>query len=335
MENKNILIIGNGAFGVAMLQILMENKIQNVFMYSKSIEAGLDLMEGKHIAFPNQKILPPKECFSSYSKAFQNKIDLIILCVPSIAINSIYNEIKSYLTKDIIIINTAKGLNPNNNLTWSKLFLENNLVNDYALIVGPSFASEIVNKQKTIVNIVCKNSSTTKLIKSIFENKYFQLIPFDDEYTASLVSSFKNSLALGIGLIKELCNSVNTQSAYLIIGINELQKIVSSITKTCQIRILDFFGVGDIYLTCTSDESRNFQFGNYIGKYGIKKALEKFGNNTIEGLRTLKLINEFIDKYKIDSVLFKTLYEICYKNKDHQSFVDEIWDLFYKQENKN
>ena len=335
MKNKKVLIIGNGAFGVAMLQILVYNKISNVFMYSKSVETGKDLMNGKHIAFENQNILPPKQCFSSYSEVFKNKIDVIILCVPSIVINTIFEEIAPYLTKDMIIINTAKGLNPNNNLTWSSLFLKNNLVHDYALLVGPSFASEIVHKQKTIVNIVCKNPSTIKLIKGIFENNYFQLIPFDDEYTASLVSSFKNSLALGVGLIKALSNSVNTQSAYLIIGINELQKIVASITKTCQIRILDFFGVGDIYLTCTSDESRNFQFGNYLGKYGIQKANEQFGNNTIEGLRTLKLINEFIDKYKIDSVLFKTLYEICYKNKNHQSFVDEIWDLFYKQENKN
>lgn len=323
--NKNILIIGNGAFGVAISQILLDNN-HNVFVFSKNPKTGEELKRGYHNLFPDVKLKIPTNVYTNYNDAFKNNIDIIVLCVPSISINDIFNQIKPYLNKNMIIINTAKGLNPINSRMWSELFMHDNLVKEYCLIVGPSFASEIVQKNRTIINIVCKNKSIANEIKTIFNNNYFKLIYFDDEYIASLVSSFKNSLALGLGLSNSLVESVNTQSAYLIIGIHEIQKILFKLTNSKEIKLLDFFGIGDIYLTCTSDESRNYHFGFMIGKIGFKKATMQLDQQTIEGYRTLKLINEYINKFDLNCPLFKCLYQICYEGKDSSTFSDVVWN---------
>lgn len=325
---KKVLIIGNGAFGVAMSQILLSNKNCEVFMFSKNIETGQELLSGKHFLFPNKQLQPPHKVYSVYEDAFKNNIDVIVLCVPSIAINDIFLQIKPYLNNKIVIVNTAKGLNPNNQEMWSKLFLQDNLVHDYCLMVGPSFASELVDKQRTIVNLVGNNLSTIKMVEDLFNNDYFKLIYFSDEYVASLVSSFKNSLAVGLGLLSVYCSSINTQAAYLIIGINEVQFLLSQLTCCRTVKILDFFGLGDIYLTCTSDESRNYQYGIKIGKIGVVAANDELNSSTVEGYRTLKLIKEYIDKYQIESVFFKTLYEICYEGREPKTFVDYIWNHF-------
>lgn len=326
---KNVLIIGNGAFGVAISQVLLHNKNCNVFMYSKNPSAGQELMQGKHSAFVNTKLTPPHKCYSDYNEAFNHQpIDIIVLCVPSIAINDIFVSIKQYLKANMIVINTAKGLNPHDCSMWSELFLQSKLVKDYYLMVGPSFASEIVAQHKTIVNIVGKNLMEIKAIEKLFNNEYFKLVYFDDEYTASLVSSFKNSLALGLGLLSVDCTSINTQAAYLIIGLNEIQALVAKLTNCEKIRILDFYGVGDIYLTCTSDESRNYQFGIDIGRLGFTVASENLNSQTIEGYRTLKLIKYYLDTYNLPSVLFQTLYEVCYENYPANEFVATVWKRF-------
>lgn len=325
---KKVLIIGNGAFGVAMSQILLSNKNCEVFMFSKNIETGQGLLHGNHFLFPDKKLIPPHNVYSDYDQAFKNDIEVIVLCVPSIAINGIFDQIKPYLNKKMIIVNTAKGLNPNNQEMWSKLFLQNELVRDYCLMVGPSFASELVDQNKTIVNLVGNNKETILEIEKLFNNDYFKLVYFADEYVASLVSSFKNSLAVGLGLLSVYCSSINTQAAYLIIGINEVQILISKLSNCREVKILDFFGLGDIYLTCTSDESRNFQYGIKIGKVGVSAANEELNSSTVEGYRTLKLIKEYLDKYQIKSVFFKTLYEICYENRDPNTFVEYIWQHF-------
>lgn len=321
---KNILIIGNGAFGIAISQVLLDNN-HNVFVFSKNEEAAKKLKNGYHSLFEGIDLKIPNDCYSDYSSAFSNHIDVIILCVPSIAINDIFVQIQQYLQPHMVIVNTVKGLSPNDSPMWSHLFLEPKLVKDYCLLVGPSFASEIVNKNKTIVNIVADNVDVANEMKAIFNNDYFKLVYFGDEYVASLVSSFKNSLALALGLLNAFTKSVNTKAAYLIIGINEIQSLVSALTHSKQIKILDFFGVGDIYLTCTSDKSRNFQFGKLIGELGFEQADLQIKHQTVEGYRTLAIIKYYMDTYHLDLVMFKTLYEICYNNKDHKTFIDEVW----------
>ncbi|MDE5617769.1 MAG: NAD(P)-binding domain-containing protein [Ureaplasma sp.] len=325
---KNILIIGSGMFGMAMSQILIENG-HNVYIKTKNVDAINKIMSGKHEGYKNFKLLPPKNCFLNYEDSFNQNIDIVLLCIPSIAVNSTIEEIKPFLRENTIIVNTAKGINPINNTMWSKNFIINGIQLPYALLVGPSFATEIIKKEKTIVNIVSNDDNLNKLLQNIFNNNYFKLIPFNDEYTASLVSSFKNALAVGLGLLNYYTKSFNTLSAFLVIGIEEIQLLISKITNNSQVRILDFFGVGDIYLTCNSDESRNFQFGLSIAENnGIFNIEFDFSNKTVEGYRTIELINSFINKYQLQCPMFKSLYEICYKNKSPNRFIDEVWKKF-------
>ncbi len=325
---KNILIIGTGMFGIAMSQILIENG-HNVYMKAKNSDISNQIMHGKHDGYKNLDLLSPKGCFLDYSVAFEHNIDIILLCIPSIAINPIIEEIKLFLKPNTIIVNAAKGINPINNTIWSKNFEIDGVQLPYALLVGPSFATEIVKKEKTIVNIVSNDNELNKLLQNIFNNNYFKLIPFNDEYTASLVSSFKNALAVGLGLLNYYTKSFNTLSAYLVIGIEEIQLLISKITNSSQVRILDFFGVGDIYLTCNSDESRNFQFGLSIAENnGICNAKKCLSHQTVEGYRTIELINKFINQYNLNCPMFTTLYKICYESYDPNKFIEEIWNKF-------
>ena len=321
----NILIIGSGAFGTALSQPLIDNN-NNVYFYSKNQEVSEQIMNGKHPLFPNIKIKPPKKCFNNYDDAFNNNIDIVLLCAPSKSLISIYEDIKKYLNENIIIINTAKGLNPTSqNGVWSELFGIDE-TKKYALIVGPSFAEDVINKHKTIINVVSSSFDVAKYVMSIFNNNYFKLVYFDDENVASLCSSLKNALAIGLGLVSFLDNSMNTHSAFLTIGLSEIQKLISTLTGNNKTQILDFFGVGDIFLTCSSDMSRNYRFGYQLGQFGLKQTIEQLNKQTVEGYRTIEYINKCIETHKINLPLFSSLYEICYKEKDPKIFLDLVWN---------
>ncbi len=320
----NILIIGSGAFGTALSQPLIENN-HNVYFYSKKLNVENDLMNGKHKSFPNSKILAPKMCFNNYEDTFQIKYNVILLCVPSKSLNSIYDEINKFLNSDMIIVNTAKGLNPNSEHgIWSDLFAKNKI--GYALIVGPSFAEDLINRHKTIINIISKSIDISNYICSIFNNSYFKLIYFDNEYIASFVSSFKNSLAIGLGLVTFLDDSINTQTAFLTIGLIEIKKLIYKLTNKNDDELLNFFGVGDVILTCRSDMSRNYKFGYQLGKNGILNTIKNFEGQTVEGFKTIELIHKYIQKYNLELPLFSSLYDICYKYTDPKEFLDIVWN---------
>lgn len=321
----NILIIGSGAFGTALSQPLIENK-HNVYFYSKNIDVSKKIMSGEHPLFPKIRILSPKKCFDNYLEAFNENIDVILLCAPSKSLESIYNEISSFLNENITIINSAKGLNPTSKCgVWSDLF-EVNKIKKYALIVGPSFAEDLLNKHKTIINVVSDSIDVANYVSSIFNNSYFKLVYFGDEYVASLVSSIKNSLAIALGLVSFLDNSMNTQSAFLTIGLSEIQKIISTLTGHNDSELLNFFGVGDIFLTCSSDMSRNYRFGYEIGQKGLNQTLIDLKDQTVEGYKTIDYIYKYILKFNLNLPLFTTLYDICYMNVDAKKFLDLVWN---------
>lgn len=321
----NILIIGSGAFGTALSQPLIDNN-NNVYFYSKNYEVSQQIMNGNHPLFPNIKIKPPKKCFDNYDDAFANNIDVVLLCAPSKSLNSIYNDIKKYLNDNITIINTAKGLNPYSEKgVWSDLFGANP-TKKYALIVGPSFAEDVLNKHKTIINVVSSSFDVAKYIISIFNNNYFKLVYFSDENVASLCSSLKNALAIALGLVSFLDSSMNTHSAFLTIGLSEIQKLITTITGNNQNQMLDFFGVGDIFLTCSSDMSRNYRFGYQLGQFGLKQTIKQLNEQTVEGYRTIEYINKCIEEHKMNLPLFSSLYDVCYKEQNPKTFLDLVWN---------
>lgn len=327
MKNK-ILIIGSGAFGTALSQPLIDNH-HDVYFYCKNKDNAIDLMKGKHPIFKDIALSSPKQCFTSLSEAFKKeKYDYILLAVPSKSLEDIYNDLKPYLNKDIKIINTSKGLANTEDGTWSSLFLKDNLINSYALIVGPSFADELVQRMKTIINVVSPRDDLNKEVGKLFNNDYFKLIPFKDEFIASLASSFKNSLALALGLLSYYTDSQNTKSAYLTIGISEIQKIIAAINPQETNNLLNFYGIGDIFLTCNSEMSRNYSFGKLIGQVGFKEANIINNGKTVEGIRTLGFVNKIKKIYHLDLPLFDSLYKICFENKDHASFLEDVWQSF-------
>ena len=322
---KNILIIGSGAFGTALGQILINND-HNVYVYSNNMEIINSLMNNKHPLFPNKKIDAPKKCFSNYCDAFKINYDYILLCTPSTALYDVYDQIKPYLNKNMIVINSSKGLNiKSQSNNFSDLFLKDNLIKNYALIAGPSFADEIINKDKTIVNIVCNDLNICNEIKMLFNNYYFKMIPYQNEDIVTLSCSLKNVLAIGFGIISEINQSQNTQSAFLTMGIHEIQKIINWSFQNSNSDLINYFGIGDIFLTCNSTLSRNFCFGQSIYKNGLKQTLENSKNKTVEGYNTLKNMYE---KYILNLNLpfFNILYQVCFNNLDPKLFLDLIWE---------
>ena len=76
---------------------------------------------------------------------------------------------------------------------------------------------------------------------------------------------------------------------------------------------LGLAGVGDLITTCASPLSRNHQFGKLIGEgLSVDEANLKIGQ-TIEGLKTLRVVKNISDKNQVEMPIVDSLYKIIYK----------------------
>lgn len=324
-ENK-ILIIGAGAYGIALMHVLKENKHNNVFIFGNNINNLEMLLKNKSKIFEDYFINSPTNIYNSYEVFFNEhqKVDCIILAVPSSSIEDVLNKISKYINTPTILLNTSKGLYGDK--FWKDVFSNINKNFIYTSINGPSFAIEMIKNEKTICDVFADSKDIFQIINNIFDTKNFK-VNFEIASRSSLyISSFKNVLAIGMGIIKSITNSNNSFTSIIVLAIKETISILEEYLND-KINIVKYSSLGDILLTATNKESRNFSFGQEIYKFGIQQAKINFKNITVEGLVTIEKLKLILKETKNPNnfIFFDSLIKVINNELEPKEMLNYIW----------
>jgi|WetSurMetagenome_2_1015567.scaffolds.fasta_scaffold106428_2 glycerol-3-phosphate dehydrogenase (NAD(P)+) len=255
-----INILGNGAWGSALGRLLTSN--------------------GHKVSFWDKKTqIEP--------------LDLIVISIPTQEIRGVLNNFGHKLKK-AVIVNSSKGIERKTHqipVQIVKEVLGNEI--KYFTLIGPSFAKEVDLKMPTLVN-VGNRSGEAQEICDLFETDFFRVRPTKSVKALELAGALKNVYAIACGITDGLGFQVNTRAKLITIAYEEYQKLARSfgyeIDDEARPGIL-----GDLVLTCSSIESRNFRFGKNLAKHSVKESVETV-NSTIEGYNTSFSILNFSEK---------------------------------------
>lgn len=301
-----ILIIGAGAYGLALSNVL--NDKNKITIYS-SLKNEIDNLKNTHkneTLFPN--ITLPNNI--EFTNKIENiKTDIILIALPTNIIEQEIIKIKENI-KNIPIIIASKGI-------YKEKFVHEiikEILPDNQLIVlsGPSFAKDLIEKQNITLTLAGKNIEN---IKQIFNEEYNTIETTEDIIGTEICGTLKNIFAIGSGILEGLNKSESTKASYLTKIINEIKIIVEQFNGNKETILLSC-GIGDIILTCTSKSSRNYKLGYLIGNKIDTHELEEYiKKTTIEGLNSLVEFKKIINKKHIESKTLDNIYEIIYNNK--------------------
>jgi len=251
-----IVILGNGSWGPALASVLKENNNEvSIWDEKNKIE----------------------------------KAQVYVNCLPVQFLRDLLKIAQIENNENILFINGSKGIEKD---TYK---LPNEIVRevigdkiDYFCLIGPSFASEVVAKMPTMVNIGYEKELNKEMIKNVFETDYFKVKLTRGIKDLELSGALKNVYAIGCGLTDGLGYKWNTRAWLISMAIDEMNKIIK-IDESITIGV-----VGDLILTCNSEESRNFQFGKMLASEKIEEILKNI-SGTVEGAQTI----ESVKKYKM------------------------------------
>ena len=295
-----ILIIGAGAYGLALSNILTDKN--EVTIYS-SIKEEIEILKTTN---KNEKIFPDITLRNiKYINQIEEQYDLTILALPTNIIEQELNKIKDNI-KDTPMIITSKGIY--NKKFPYEIVKEILKTENISIISGPSFAKDVIKKEPIALTLAPKNID-------IFNEKYVKIETTKDILGLELCGTLKNIFAIGSGILAGMNKSESTKAAYLTKIINETKKLGGD-EKT----ILLSCGIGDIILTCTSSNSRNYTLGYKIGKQ--EPIQEYINQTTIEGLNALKEYKKLLQETPIE--IINILYEIIYNNQKPEILIDYI-----------
>ncbi len=282
-----IIIVGKGVFGKAIYYILRKNT-QDVFFAKR--DNSIDSPE------------------------------IVVLCVPTQSIRDVLPLI-TFSKRKKIIVNTAKGIERTTHKFPYQIIEDvfgDNV--EYYSLMGPSFAHEMLKDMPTLVNIGYRSGNrNARTVKKLFQTDMFRVRLTEGVEILEIASAMKNVYAIGCGLADGLGYGENTKAKLLVLAIEEIQKLFLSLNL--QVHAGATAGtIGDLILTCTSRESRNFRFGKYLVNSSTDEALQKV-HSTVEGYTSLDSLARLARYAKISLPLASFISQIVIskdKNKQEQ-----------------
>ncbi len=232
----------------------------------------------------------------------------IFICVPSKNFEAIINNIAQtaegmysakHFQKSTIVI-CSKGIFGDTKQPFFSSLIENKLDKKYniAVLSGPSFADEIINKSKTIVTIAAKRNIGKK-ISSLFNYSNISTRLTSAIKETQIMFVLKNIIAIRVGFLSAKNVGMNEITAEILEYIYEFSDIFKKLKYSKDI-MLEPAAIGDIILTSFSDKSRNRKFGIKLAESN-NEAKEFYLNNTVEGVFNALILQSYLLENNLES----------------------------------
>lgn len=321
---NKIVILGGGAWGTAIANVVAGNIKNKVFLWTRDEKSADEINELK----TNEKYVGDVKldenifATTKLSEAIENA-GIIFVVLPSFAVDEVIKklaDLKVDFEKNFVIC--TKGLDKNSNKFFSDLFFEKFEKSNIAVLCGPNFADEVLAKEPTITTIATKNIGFFNIITDIMNCDYFSVEYFEDIISLQLCGLVKNITAIICGIVNGLELGRNTFAAVVTKGLKEIDKLCEIFNCNKKV-VITSAGIGDLVLTCSSLQSRNMNFGFRIGQG------ENIGNilkdhKTIEGLANAETLSKLTKYFKIENSLSCLLLEIIKNNYSREELKDNV-----------
>ena len=304
MEIQNVLVIGTGAWGTAIAQVLADNG-KNVILYGIDCKEVKDINENHKNSkyFPDVVLSDKIEATTTFFCCFHTRPlpDMIILAIPTQAMQDTVRELfKDYnrdflpmnSQKQVVFVNLAKGYS-NEDVPMLDTFIQNSYYTTtgnrckYYSLLGPSHAEEVIKRRLTCVNLIgFPDNAYSSSVVEAFNNDYFKVEVEGNISIAEFCSSIKNVYALASGILDGLGYGQNARAALITFALHEMRRFIKEVfKKDSDEDLFNLYGIGDLIVTCYSTDSRNFTAGREIGKLNSFVEFEKSNTRTVEGIR--------------------------------------------------
>ncbi len=255
-------ILGAGAWGTALACLCARNGHETVLWgIDGAVLREIDQKQTNSSFLPE---VPLPRFKTTESVAVVMAQDVIIEAVPVAALREVLSLIFPYANKHHMYVVTSKGVEEENSLFSSQLLSLMCSTDKVVALSGPTFAKEIALERKSAA-VLAGKKELTSIVFSLLASPFFYLEQSEDIIGVQACGAYKNPMALLIGCASARESGPNERALLFTLCLQELEKYVQAVGGNIS-TFKTVAGVGDLWLTCTSEQSKNYRLGTALGK---------------------------------------------------------------------
>lgn len=286
----SIGVVGAGAFGTALAIAWVEGG-QSVSLWGRNADAmGLMAKSRDNPRLPGVILPKGLRICTDLSDVFSHEV--IALALPAQTLRPFLEEHRVALQGKALIA-CCKGIDLQT-MTGPVGSIHKVMPDALAgMLTGPSFAADIARGLPTALTLAVADDTAGAGLQTLLATPVLRIYRTTDTIGAELGGALKNVMAIACGVTIGAGLGDSARAALMTRGFAEMQRLASRLGARAE-TLSGLSGFGDLALTCTSEQSRNF-------RYGITLATgDDFGTATVEGAATATSVTALAQTLDLD-----------------------------------
>jgi len=328
-------VLGGGSFGTVLASIVSNNGFPCTLWVRDPEDAEAVRTNRINSKYLPQFRLPEDMQVDSDLAGVVEGADVVMIAVPGKAVREVAKAIKDLIHDDAIIISATKGIEPGTGELMSQVISEELPNHDIGVLSGPNLAVEIAQGHLTGTVIASEHQHVCDKAQELMASRSFRIYSNEDVTGVELGGVLKNIYAILSGVASGRGDGANTVSMMMTRGLAEMCRYAQACGAN-PATFMGLAGIGDLIATCSSELSRNFRVGAYVGKgMTLEEAVAEIGQ-TAEGVNTVNVVIEQAAQMGVDMPLAQGLHQILHSGRSLEELVGELMtrdqtqDVVYK-----
>lgn len=321
--SEKIAVLGGGSFGTAIANIVADNgHAVTQWMRDEDIVASMRTSNENSRYLPGKKLNPTIVPTTRLGEAVQDAA-IIFVAIPSKAFRSVMQQARPFLNANQILVSTTKGIEENGFLMMSQILEQESPCDKIGVLSGPNLAKEIAQRVLTGTVIASEHEEVRSRVQDVLSCSYFRVYANNDVFGVELGGALKNIYAIASGMASALGMGENTKSMLITRSLAEMSRFAARLGGN-PMTFLGLAGVGDLFVTCTSPLSRNYQVGFALAQgKSLDDILANLGG-TAEGVNTIRLVKKQSVELEVYMPLVHGLHEIIFEGKQLKDVIKHL-----------
>ncbi|HZE51993.1 MAG TPA: NAD(P)H-dependent glycerol-3-phosphate dehydrogenase [Bradyrhizobium sp.] len=260
---NSIAVVGAGAWGTALAGVAARAGREVVLCArSPAIAAGIAASR-INPKLPGMKLEANVQVTDDIGLAAAS--ELILIATPAQSLRAAVAALSPHLASATPIVACAKGIERGTHKFMTEVIAEAAPQTRPAILSGPSFAEDVARGLPTAVTLAAHDAELASHLVQALGSATFRPYHTSDVRGVEIGGAAKNVLAIAAGILTGKKFGASALAALTTRGFSELVRL----GRACGARsetMAGLSGLGDLILTCSSPQSRNFALGLALGR---------------------------------------------------------------------
>ena len=321
-----ITVLGPGAWGTALAKLAHEGGHEITLWGRKERLAKIAYSKKNHDYLPDIELPTNWTLEPDIQKAI-SQAEGVILAIPSRSFREVASNLEGF---EKIVVSVTKGIEHETGLTMTGIIEEITPQAPIAALSGPSLAIEVAQGIPTGLVCASTDHEAAKTVQQWFHRPPLRTYTASDIHGVELGGALKNVMAIAAGVCDGLKMGDNAKAALITRGLNEMRRLGTAAGALPE-TFYGLSGMGDLTVTCFSQQSRNRTLGERLAKGETLNDI--LADATAEGYPTTKSAKALANKLEVNTPIIDEVHAMLYEGKDARKAVVDLTTRIPRAEN--